>query len=260
MNSLQTEIEQILKIGGIEFYKFEAKQFIKEYYGKLSEEEIFKKVTLRTTGYPLQYIFKNWEFYGLPFCVGEGVLIPRADTEILVDAALDILKGTKNAKVVDLCSGSGCIAIAIEKNSNASVWAVEFEKNAYLYLEKNIKLNHSEVVPVFADATKYTGKFNMVVSNPPYIETETLSMLEKEVQYEPKTALDGGKDGLDFYRKITANANKLLNKNGTLIFEIGYNQKDSVTNILKTCGFENIKCVKDLDGNSRVIFGTYKGI
>lgn len=260
MKLLQKKIEKLLIENKIEAAQFEAKEFIKEYGKTLTETEILEKVNKRITGYPLQYIFGNWEFYGLKFLVGEGVLIPRADTEILVDTALSVLKEKENALVVDLCSGTGCVAIAIEKNSNATVTAVEMDKKAFTYLQKNIALNDSNVTAVLGDATKFCGKYDMVVSNPPYIETENLKRLQKEVRFEPKIALDGGKDGLIFYRKITENSKKLLNKNGCLIFEIGYNQEKSVSEILSLEGFSDIRVIKDFGGNPRVIFGTYNSL
>ncbi len=254
---LEIKIRELFKSSGIKSYEFEARQIVNSFFGKICEQKILQLAKTRTNRYPLQYLLGEWEFYGLPIIVGEGVLIPRADTETLVDTALEILKKYKDPQVADLCSGSGCIALAIEKNSNATVTAVEKYEKAYEYLKKNIFLNNSKVKPILDDALSFCGKFDVVVSNPPYIETNTIDTLQKEVRFEPKIALDGGVDGLDFYRIISRNADNLIKPNGTLIFEIGYNQKDAVMKILENEGFSDISCVKDLNGNSRVIFGTY---
>lgn len=258
--SLKLKIRDILKNGGVEFYDFESRQFIEEYYGILSDTEILKKVNRRVSGYPLQYIFGNWEFYGLPFSVGEGVLIPRADTEVLVDTAIDLIKKRGFLTVVDLCSGSGAVAVAVEKNTETAVTAVEISDKAYEYLIKNIKTNRSSVVPIKGDATEFRGSFDLCLCNPPYIKTEEIKDLSKEVKCEPITALDGGEDGLRFYRKITENAKNFLKTGGVLMYEIGYNQADSVSEILSKNGFCDINTVKDLSGNRRVIFGTMESL
>lgn len=254
--ALQLNIQNILKDGGIEFYDFETRQFLREYYKVLPEERIIEKAKKRADGYPLQYIFGNWEFYGLLFSVGEGVLIPRADTETLVDTAIELIKKGKFKTVVDLCSGSGAVAVAVDKNTDASVTAVELSDKAFRYLEENIKKNNSSVTAVKADATVFSGSFDLCLCNPPYIKTEVIKELSREVRFEPTTALDGGSDGLAFYRKITQNAKNFLNPQGVLAYEIGYDQADAVSKILSENGFSDIHIIKDLSGNQRVIFGT----
>lgn len=213
----------------------------------------------RIAGEPLQYILGEWEFYGMPFYVGDGVLIPRADTEVLVDCALSFLKTRQNADVIDLCSGSGCIAISVKKNApSVSMTAVELYDKAYDFLVRNAERNHSEINIVKADVLQKSdgfGMFDLILTNPPYIEAEVVPTLSKEVQSEPITALDGGKDGLDYYRAIAENWLPLIKSNGCIIAEIGEDQAQSVTHIFKSKGLL-CETVKDLNGLDRVIVGT----
>ncbi len=210
----------------------------------------------RINGEPLQYILGKWEFYGLPFYVGDGVLIPRADTEVLVDKALEFLSGEGECTVVDLCSGSGCIAVSVAKNANnANVSAVELYEPAYSYLKRNAELNNADVNIIKADLfeTPPFDKIDLLLTNPPYIETDVISGLSDEVKHEPKTALDGGKDGLDFYRAI---AEKWLPVTAKCVMaEIGETQTASVAELFEEKGFSCIT-VKDLNNNDRVIIGT----
>lgn len=247
---LKLEIEQILANAGIENSRFEAK----ELYNAFSGDELKKAVERRISGEPLQYILGEWEFYSLPFIVGKGVLIPRPETELLVDLALKYIK--ENSRVIDLCSGSGAIAVAVAKNSNAKVYALEKYSQAVEYLQKNIALNKANVMVIQQDLFEFTSqeKFDIIISNPPYIKSEVLPSLQKEVQHEPMSALDGGKDGLIFYRHI-ASMKSLLNKGGKIIVEIGYDQADDVTEIFKKNGLIT-ETVIDLSGVQRVIIGT----
>ncbi len=211
----------------------------------------------RITHYPLQYILGIWPFYSLDFFVGEGVLIPRSDTEILVDKCLDFLKGKENPRVLDLCSGSGCIAISIAKNSSASVIAAEKYEKAYGYLLKNIKRHNANVTPVLADIFDYKQEdnFDLIVSNPPYISEDEIPFMNKETEFEPKEALFS-KDSTAFYEFITKNYKKNLKTGGMLAFEIGFSQGEKVKALLLENGYENITVLKDYDGNDRVVFGT----
>lgn len=212
----------------------------------------------RFDGIPLQYILGEWEFYGLPFKVGEGVLIPRQDTEALVEAALDIARANSAKKVLDLCSGSGCIAIAIEKNLEAAeVTALEASEQAYKYLLKNIKLNNSNVMPVKEDLRQYkpSAGFDIIVSNPPYIRTGEINSLQSEVKNEPVMALDGGEDGLYFYTTIAEIYKEHINPGGAICFEIGIGQHEDVKNILLANGFKDINFKEDLNGIIRVVYG-----
>lgn len=247
---LKLEIEQILANAGIENSRFEAK----ELYNAFSGDELKKAVERRISGEPLQYILGEWEFYSLPFIVGKGVLIPRPETELLVDLALKYIK--ENSRVIDLCSGSGAIAVAVAKNSNAKVYALEKYSQAVEYLQKNIALNKANVMVIQQDLFEFTSqeKFDIIISNPPYIKSEVLPLLQKEVQHEPMSALDGGKDGLIFYRHI-ASMKSLLNRGGTIMVEIGYDQADDVTEIFKQNGLIT-ETVIDLSGVQRVIIGT----
>jgi release factor glutamine methyltransferase len=212
----------------------------------------------RKSGIPLYYLLGECEFYGFKFKVGEGVLIPRADTETLVDTALLILKDIKGASVVDLCAGSGAIAITLSKLSDCSVCAIEKYEKAYFYLLENIKLNKADnVKPVLTDALYFIPdtKYDMITANPPYIAYSERDYLQKEVLCEPETALFAEENGLYFYRKFTENFRKNPPKN--LLFEIGDTQGEAVSNILKDNGYRNIRIIKDLVGNDRVVAGTY---
>lgn len=209
----------------------------------------------RESGYPLQYILGEWEFFSLPFFVGDGVLIPRADTELLAEHALAFLKSKPTAAVADLCSGSGCIAVAVAKNCpSAEVTALEKSEKAFCYLQKNIERNGVAVTPLLADVLAAAkGKYDLILSNPPYIESDVVPTLEKEVLCEPKAALDGGNDGLLFYRAIATLWLPHLNDGGAVMVEIGYNQAKAVSDIFKAAGLKNIRCFKDSSGNDRVI-------
>lgn len=220
-------------------------------------EQLEEMIAQRTNGRPLQYILGSWEFYSLPFYVGEGVLIPRGDTETMVDMAIELIKGKSSPSVIDLCSGSGAAAIAVEKNSIAEVTAVELSDKAYSYLERNIALNRSSVKAVKADVFCYSPEknFTLVMSNPPYIPTNDLKTLQTEVRREPEMALDGGKDGLDFYRAIAKRYYEHIESGGFICFEIGINQQDDVAEILKKECYKNIRTAKDLGGITRVVAG-----
>ncbi len=265
-----------LEKAGIEDFVFEAKQIIKHITG-LSNLEIINNYTKpltevqenkltailrqREIHYPLQYILGVWEFYGCKFKVGPGVLIPRSDTETLIDVALRIIEDKKEAKVLDLCSGSGCIGITLaKKRRDISVTLLEKYDEAISYIEKNRALNVALNTRILkGDVLKGEGndmKYDLIVSNPPYITEEEMKELQTEVTFEPETALAGGKDGLDFYRAIAKNYKPLLNCGGTLALEIGCNQAAAVTGILEKEGYKNIKTEKDIEERQRVVFGT----
>lgn len=225
---------------------------------KEQEQALMMAVDKRLSGYPLQYILGEWEFYGLPFYVGEGVLIPRADTETLVERCLK-QAGAKPVAVLDLCSGSGCIAIAIKKNlPNATVTAVEKSEQALEFLHRNIERNKCDVSVIKGDALDenlVTGKYDTIASNPPYISSEDMKTLQKEVQFEPQMALYGqSEDGLSFYRKLAKIYKDKLNDGGMLAFEIGINQQAEVAEILAGEGFKMICNDADLCGIIRVVY------
>jgi len=221
--------------------------------------DFLSAVELRCQKRPLQYILGRWEFYSLPFYVGDGVLIPRADTEILVDEALRLLESVSSPRVIDLCSGSGCIAVSIGKNRpDSMVTAVEWSEQAYDYLQRNIELNRATNVTslrgdVLAGPTG-SETYHLVVSNPPYIPTAHIDGLSCEVRQEPMMALDGGQDGLDFYRQIIQTWRCALTPDGMMAFEVGIDQAQSVAELLQTV-FEQIYIVPDLNEVPRVVLG-----
>lgn len=241
---------------GIESASFEARQ-IAAFLGNTTEEELNAVLKRRIDGEPLQYILGEWEFYDLPFFVGEGVLIPRPDTETLAEFAID-RAGTEEIACMDLCSGSGCLAITVDKHCpNATVYAMEKSDAAYSYLEKNIERNESSVRAIKGDVLEDNfGEYDLIISNPPYIKSADLETLQKEVKREPKMALDGGDDGLVFYRKIAEKWVPHLKSGGTLAVEIGIGQGDDVKAIFKAAGLKNIGSRNDLSGIERVVFGT----
>lgn len=218
--------------------------------------ELAKK---RANGIPLQYLISEWEFYGIPIKVGKGVLIPRPDTETLVDVALKL--ANPHAKIIDLCAGSGCISAAIAKNlPNSHITSIELSTQAISYAKKNllpfkntVKILNNDVL-----SKKTAEKFqniDMIVCNPPYLTLEDMSNLQEEVKFEPSMALYGGIDGLLFHKQISNIWKKSLKKYGWIIFEIGCYQKQDVLNILNQNGFINTKCIKDLSDNDRVVIG-----
>ncbi|MCQ4021986.1 MULTISPECIES: peptide chain release factor N(5)-glutamine methyltransferase [unclassified Ruminococcus] len=218
----------------------------------------------RANGEPLQYILGKWQFMGNDFYVGTGVLIPREDTQCVVEAAINALKGRQNLKIIDLCSGTGAIAISLAKELDCSVLAVELYDEAFSYLEKNIRLNGTENVRAFkADVLKNYDNIqyeplDLIISNPPYIESDEIKTLQTEVQFEPKTALDGGADGLMFYRSIIKNWSSKLRCGGMLCFELGEGQYESVRKLMENAGFENIGFERDLGEIKRCIYGFLK--
>lgn len=225
-------------------------------------ERFFSAVEERKSGKPLQYIVGKWNFMGLDFYVGEGVLIPRDDTEIVVEVAFDFLKNTDSPKVIDLCSGSGAIAVAIAKQyPNGSVTAMELSDIAVDYLNKNIELNNvSNVTVLHGDVTRMykmfaDETFDLVISNPPYIESDEIDTLQKELRFEPRMALDGGADGLYFYRIITEKWSSKVKRGGMLAYEVGEEQFEPVGKMLESKGFYNIAFERDLQNFKRTVSG-----
>jgi len=220
------------------------------------KEKIMKIAQRRENKEPLQYIVHNQYFYGNKFYVDENVLIPRADTEILVEEVLKKL--TAESKVLDLCTGSGCIAVSLKKAKNTiDVTASDISSNALTIAMINAKINNVNVNFVKSDLfANINQKYDIIVSNPPYIKKADMDCLQEEVKCEPALALDGGSDGLDFYKQIILNAKSYLNKNGAVALEIGYNQAEEVKNILEENNYKNIKIIKDYGNNDRVVIGT----
>ena len=231
---------------------------------ELSVEEKFKEgIELLKNGFPIQYITNNQEFMGLSFYVDSNVLIPQPDTEILAEEVLDILKNNDGlGTVLDLCTGSGAIGISIAKFSKCSVTMSDISQNALEIAKKNATSNELIGKCNFLLSDMFENineKFDIIVSNPPYIKTKVINTLDAEVQNEPHLALDGGEDGLNFYRIIAENAYKYLNKDGILTLEIGYDQKEEVITLLEKVGkYTDIYCKKDLGHNDRVIVSKLK--
>lgn len=267
-NRTKSELEG----GGVEDFGFEAKQLLRdagidkltlvtEPEREVSEEisaEINAKLKRRLSGEPLQYILGEWEFYGLPFYVGEGVLIPRADTETLVETALGFLKDrdARSRKTLDLCAGSGCIGIALAKTANAEVTCVEKSPAAFGYLERNAARNNASIEAVLGDVLETPtvgGEYDLIVSNPPYLTAEDMSRLQKEVRFEPESALFGGTDGLDFYRAMIPMYSERLKSGGMIAVEIGIGQENAVFGIFRENGLTP-RTERDLGGICRVIY------
>lgn len=209
------------------------------------------------SGMPLQHITHTQEFMGLSFYVDKNVLIPRFDTESLVIETLELIKNQENLNILDMCTGSGAIAISLAKKiKGCHIYAADISLKALNVAKINNQLNATNVEFIKSNMFKNISRkdFDIIVSNPPYIETTNIQYLNQDVQQEPKIALDGGEDGLKFYRILAKQAYQYLKPNGLLVMEIGYNQKQSVTKILKsTEKYQKINCKKDFDGNDRII-------
>lgn len=214
----------------------------------------------RSTGKPLQQVFGYTDFYGMKINVNSDVLCPRPETEYLVEEVSRLIKQDNLQAVLDLCTGSGAIALVVKRdNPNVAVTASDISEKALMVAKQNAEQNNLHVDFVLSNLfDNINGEFDLIVSNPPYIKTDVIGTLDPEVRFfEPTIALDGGMDGLDFYRKIVENAKNHLKIGGILAFEIGFDQKESVTEILtncKTAVFEDIRCLQDLEKNDRMIF------
>lgn len=215
--------------------------------------EYLKLIDIRASHRPLQYITGSQEFMGLEFKVSEDVLVPRQDTETLVEYVLPFVKGRK---LLDICTGSGCIAISLAKLGEAALCvASDYSEKALAVARHNAKLNNVNIKFVQSDMfTSITGSYDIIVSNPPYIETAVIDTLMPEVkEYEPRAALDGGADGLSFYRIISSKAKNYLDAGGLLAVETGASQGLQVMEIFKESGYKDVCMQKDLSGNDRVV-------
>lgn len=261
LNSEYTDSTIILKILVEYFFNIKKEQIIVSYDKELESEKMqlfcsaVKKIK---NGVPVQYITNSQEFMGIKFYVDENVLIPQPDTEILVEEVIKKYSNTE-CKILDLCTGSGAIGIALAKYiDNCSVVASDISNKALQIAKLNAEKNlvHKKIEFVESDIFENIlhKDFDVIVSNPPYIETSVIKKLDKQVQNEPFIALDGGIDGLKFYKIIAQNAHSYLKKSGKLFLEIGYNQKDEVIKLLNNVGvYNNIYSKKDLGGNDRII-------
>lgn len=265
----------LLKKHGIENYANEARWIFEAVFECTREYPVFhsddeadcdksaeylKMISERANGIPVQYVIGSWDFYGETFRVGEGVLIPRPETEILVDYALGYLENIENPVIFDLCSGTGCVGLSVAKlRPDAKVYLFEKSDEALKYLvanKDNLMCGNAEIIhaDIFNGFSSFgLPKPHLILSNPPYIETDEIQSLQPEVLIEPSMALDGGKDGLDFYRAI---ADLWLRDCGcTIAVECGEGQADSVKNLFSAvCAETDI--ILDFNGTERVVIGT----
>lgn len=212
----------------------------------------------RAMGEPLQYITGEQDFMGLTFKTHESTLIPRQDTECLVEEVMMHLHD--GMRILDMCSGSGCILLSLLRYSNDCVGVgAELQTEAVALARENAENLGLQATFIESDLFgQVEGKFDIIVSNPPYIESAVIETLDREVrEHEPMSALDGGADGLDFYRKITEDAKAFLSRGGKIFYEIGYNQAEDVSDILRRNGYIDIVVKKDLAGLDRVVYATY---
>lgn len=281
-NDIYFQVRKQLRDSGIEAFALEARILVAAAAGKTTEELVrdlnlytsdaienaaMDMLSRRLMGEPLAYISGSWEFYGLPMTVTPDVLIPRMDTEVLVDAALDFIRSRgMKARVLDLCCGSGCIACAISKEMPASrLVAADISVPALEVCRKNIKNNKlsARVITMNADAATWPpmsiGSFDLIVSNPPYIASAELMGLDGSVRdYEPLGALDGGEDGLDFYRAIIKYWTITLRPDARIMFEVGEGQADAVKKMLLNAGYVSVSSKFDTLGVERVVIGQWK--
>ncbi len=277
-NNLYLDIRRQLKAAGIEAATLEARELVCFACGKTREElqrdgglyagpELERRarelVERHLAGEPVAYLIGEWEFYGLPLDISNGVLIPRPDTEVLAEQAMDYIRTLGECRVLDLCAGSGCVGLAIASQMpQARVVLGELSEQALRVCRQNVRRNglSGRVTTLPMDAMEKPsaglGEFDCIVSNPPYIPSGDIPGLDPSVRdYEPHMALDGGEDGLDFYHAIAEKWKDLLPVGGRLYFEVGIGQADSVLRIMRSQGFGDIQVVKDLAGIPRVVFG-----
>lgn len=234
-----------------------------EEVSKIKEREFYKLINQRKDKMPIKYILKSAEFMGLEFQVEEGVLIPRGDTEILVEETLKFIKNERRYDICDLCCGSGAIGISIAYlKENTNVDLIDYYEIPEKVTKKNIRKHNLDSRTNFikSDLLKepisMNKKYDILVSNPPYIKDEVIETLMDDVKkYEPHTALSGGEDGLYFYKKIIDDSNKILKDNGVLAFEIGHDQGKEVSDLMIEKGYKNVRVIKDLAGHDRVVIG-----
>ncbi|MCI8738940.1 MAG: peptide chain release factor N(5)-glutamine methyltransferase [Oscillibacter sp.] len=278
-NNLYLDIRQQLRQSGVEAATLEARELVCFGVGKSRaelqrdgglyaspelERQVRELVERRLAGEPVAYLIGEWEFYGLPLDLSNDVLIPRPDTEVLAEQAIEYCGEIGECRVLDLCAGSGCIGLAIGAQVPlARVTLGEISDAALKICRQNIRRNglSGRVVPLRMDAMekpdKSLGEFQCVVCNPPYIPRGDIDSLDSSVKdYEPRLALDGGEDGLDFYRSISERWRDCLTPGGRLYFEVGIGQADEVLRIMRGQGFGDLQIVKDLHEIPRVVFGT----
>ena len=282
-NNLYLDIRRQLKAAGVENAQLEARelvcygadksreQFVRDmglYVADSLEKRIRSLVDRRLAGEPVAYIIGEWEFYGLPLDISRDVLIPRIDTELLAERGILMARAAgEGARVLDLCAGSGCVGLAVAANvPQCRVVLADVSEGALRVCKQNVRRSglNAQVVCLLADAMQPPAPnlwdFDVIVCNPPYIPTGDISGLDRSVKdYEPHLALDGGADGLDFYRAIASRWGNALRLDGTLLFEVGLGQVGEVEMILAKNGFSDIKTYQDTAGIWRVVEGTVKG-
>lgn len=247
----------------MQFLLNETRQYIIVHDEKIltqkQEEKYFKMINQLIEGIPLQHITHQQEFMKMNFYINDNVLIPRPDTEILVEEVIQIAKKINAKKILDLCTGSGAIAVSLAKYiENSQITAIDISEEALRVAELNAKNQQVDKQIVFLQSDLFEAvpkeKYDMIISNPPYIRKEVIKILDKEVQKEPYISLDGGKDGLDFYRRIIHQSYEFLKYRGYLCLEIGYDQKIDVMELMEQEEkYVDTYCKKDLYGNDRII-------
>ena len=278
-NNLYLDLRTELKRAGDEEATQSARELVCSAAGKTREELVRdgalyappeveqaarRLVRRHLSGEPVAYLIGEWEFYGLPLDISPAVLIPRPDTEVLVTKLIDAARGTGSCRILDLCAGSGCIGLAAAANlPNARVLLGEIDDEALKVCRQNIRRSAltGRVTSMKVDArekpARSLGEFQFIVSNPPYIPSRDVDALDPSVrEHEPRLALDGGADGLDFYRVICEKWRDALSEDGMLFFEVGIGQADQVLRIMRSGGFGDIQIVKDLNDIPRVVYGT----
>ena len=256
--ALHRELTAILAAAGIEDPALEAKWICEDIPGADKARGIARR---RADREPLQYLLGKWEFYGLELRVKPGVLIPRADTETLVEAVLERTENSEHTEIIDLCTGSGCIALALKKHLPlAKVLGIELNPAAHgiavvneMRLGLGAQFLRGDVLDPWTCGL-FSGQ-SVITCNPPYLTADDMAHLQPEVRHEPETALFGGEDGLHFYREITRLWKDALKPGGLLCYEIGCTQAESVSAIMRENGFTEIEVLRDLGGNDRVVAG-----
>ena len=278
-NDLYLDVRQKLRENGVEASTLEARELVCFGTGKSREElardsrlyaspereaQVRRLVERRMAGEPVAYLIGEWEFYGLPLDISQDVLIPRPDTEVLAEQAIAYIQSLGECRVLDLCAGSGCVGLAVASQApQARVILGELNDSALKICRQNIRRNglSGRCMPVQADARekppRSLGEFQCIVSNPPYIPSGDIPGLDISVRdYEPHLALDGGADGLDFYRAISRDWKDALTPGGRLYFEVGIGQADPVLRLMRSQGFGDLQVIKDSGSIPRVVLGT----
>lgn len=280
VNDAYLDLRDEFRRRGIAGYSVEARELVafalglepEAFYDKRNqyifdkdEKRLAELKARRYSGVPLQHITGRWEFYGLPLEVTEDTLIPRPDTETLAETGIQLLKDRARGRFLDLCCGTGCVGLAILKNVSREIHGVlgDLSEAALEVARRNISALHltGQALAFAVDATKpadpVLGRFQLIVCNPPYIPSAEIPTLDIEVQKEPHMALDGGEDGLDFYRAVTKNFAPALTNGGALAFEVGLGQWEAVMKIMEESGFRYVQTRCDLAGIERMVWGIW---